>query len=153
MLATGQSSRLYQKLVKEQESAIQVGEGTSEQRGPSLEEFVMFVRPGKNVADVEKSFNEEVKRLQDELISDRELETIRMRSKTQQIRALRGTLNRAEQLSEYAVFYNDPGRINTYTEHLQQVTKEDIRRVARKYLQDANKTVIVTLPKPKEAVK
>ena len=149
ILATGQSSRLYQKLVKEQESALQVGEGTAAQRGASLEQFVIFIRPGKSPADVEKSFYEEVKRLQLEPISDRELEAIRMRAKTQQIRSLRGTMNRAVQLSEFAVSYNDPGRINTYSAHLQQVTKDDIQRVAKKYLVDSNRTVILTLPKPK----
>ncbi|MCU1258249.1 MAG: protease3 [Bryobacterales bacterium] len=151
VLAAGQSSRLYQKLVKEQESAAQLFGGTYEQRGTSLELFIALVRPGKTPADVEKSILEEIKRVQDQPITDQELDKIRMRSRSNQVAQLRGSLNRAIELSKDTVFYNDPGRINTYEEHIQKVTKEDVQRVAKKYLQDSNKTVIVTMPKPQQA--
>jgi zinc protease len=151
ILAAGQSSRLYQKLVKDQESAAQVFGGTLEQRGSSLELFIALVRPGKTPADVEKSIVEEIKRVQDQPISDQELDKIHMRSRSNQINQLRGSLNRAVELSKNAVFYNDPGRINNYEEHIQKVTKEDIQRVAKKYLLDSNKSVIVTMPKPQAA--
>lgn len=151
VLAAGQSSRLYQKLVKDQEAAAQVFGGTQEQRGTSLELFIALVRPGKTPAEVEKSILEEIKRVQDQPVTDQELDKIRMRSRSNQINQLRGSLGRAVQLSQNAVYYNDPGRINTYEEHIQKVTKEDIQRVAKKYLQDANRSVIVTMPKPKDA--
>ncbi len=149
VLASGQSSRLYQKLVKDQESAVQVQGGTFEQRGTSLEIFIALVRPGKAPADVEKSIGEEIKRVQEQPITDQELNKIRMRSRSNQVNQLRGTMNRAMELSQDAVYYNDPGRINTYDEHIQKVTKEDIQRVAKKYLTDTNKTVVITMPKPK----
>jgi zinc protease len=151
VLAAGQSSRLYQKLVKDQESAAQIFGGAYEQRGASLELFIALVRPGKTPAEVEKSIVEEIKRVQDQPITDQELDKVRMRSRSNQVAQMRGSLNRAIELSRNAVYYNDPGRVNTYEEHIQKVTKEDIQRVAKKYLQDSNKTVIVTMPKPQTA--
>ena len=147
VLARGQSSRLYQKLVKEKELALQAYVGTDERRGTGMEMFVAMLRPGKDPADVEKIIMEEIHRLQNEPIADWELDKVRMQSKSGQVQGLRGTLERAMALSQNAVFYNDPGRINTYEEGLLKVTKADLQRVAKKYLQDSNKSVIVTLPK------
>ena len=48
-----------------------------------------------------------------------------------------------------AVYYNDPNLINTRFEKLQSITKDDIQRVAKTYLTEDNRTVVVTLPKPK----
>jgi zinc protease len=151
VLAAGQSSRLYQKLVKDQEAAAQVFGGTFEQRGTSLELFIALIRPGKTPAEVEKSILDEIKRVQDQPITDQELDKIRMRSKSNKVAQMRGSLNRAVQLSQNAVFYNDPGRVNTYEEHIQKVTKEDVQRVAKKYLQESNRTIVLTLPKPQAA--
>jgi len=49
-------------------------------------------------------------------------------------------------LSEYAVFYNDPGLINTQFQKFAAVTKADVQRVAQKYLKPANRTAAVTTP-------
>jgi predicted Zn-dependent peptidase len=49
-------------------------------------------------------------------------------------------------LSEYAVFYNDPGLINTQFQKFSSVTKADVQRVAQKYLKPANRTAAVTTP-------
>ena len=53
---------------------------------------------------------------------------------------------RAQQLGTYAVMYSDPGMINTEYAKMEAVTAEDIQRVAKKYLNANNRTVIVTAP-------
>ena len=62
---------------------------------------------------------------------------------------LEGTLYRAQALGENAVFYNDPDVINTSSNKIRSVTKEDIQKVARTYLIESNRTVVVTTPKPR----
>jgi len=49
------------------------------------------------------------------------------------------------------VYYNDPNLINTRLDKVNAVTKEDVQRVANKYLVTTNRTVVVTIPKPKTA--
>jgi len=44
------------------------------------------------------------------------------------------------------VFYNDPNLINTQFQKIEAVTKEDVQRVAVKYLKSTNRTVAITLP-------
>ena len=50
-------------------------------------------------------------------------------------------------LGQYAVYYNDPNLINTRIDKVNAVTKEDVQRVANKYLVQANRTVVITVPK------
>ena len=49
------------------------------------------------------------------------------------------------------MFWNDPGRINTQLDRVERVTADDIKRVANKYLVQTNRTVVITMPKPKGA--
>ena len=148
VLSTGQSSRLYQKLVREKQVALQANTGAMERRGPSLFIATLMVTPGKDPAEVEKLFYEEVERVKSETVTDAEMEKVRMSVRRGDVEQLQGTLYRAQALGENAVFYNDPGVINTSSEKIKKVTKQDIQKVARTYLTEANRTVVVTTPKP-----
>jgi len=148
VLSTGQSSRLYQKLVREKQVALQANAGAMERRGPSLFIATLMVTPGKDPAEVEKLFYEEVERVKSETVTDAEMEKVRMSVRRGEVEQLQGTLYRAQALGENAVFYNDPGVINTSSEKIKKVTKQDIQKVARTYLTEANRTVVVTTPKP-----
>jgi zinc protease len=50
-------------------------------------------------------------------------------------------------LSQDALFYNEPGRINTEEARIARVTSADVQRVARQYLAKTGRTVVLTLPK------
>jgi predicted Zn-dependent peptidase len=151
VLTLGQSSRLYQKLVKEKEVAVNVFGGPQERRGPSLFQFVVLARPGKDFAEIEKLVYEEVERVKNEGVAEWELEKIRMQNRRQRAQFVQGTLFRSILMGQWAVYYTDPGLINTLEEKLNRVTQADIQRVARTYLKDTNRTVITTVPKPKPA--
>jgi predicted Zn-dependent peptidase len=72
-----------------------------------------------------------------------------MEVKRGKVEQLEGTLERAESLGENAIFYNDPGVINTASDKLMSVTKEQIQKAAQTYLIDTNRTVVTTIPKPR----
>ncbi len=151
LLASGQSSRLYQKLVKEKEAALAVFGGAQERRGPSLLQFVAFVRPGKDPAEAEKLIYEELERIKNEPVSGDEIKKLRMQYRRQQAQLLQSTLTRALLLGQYAVYYNNPEMINTILSKYDPLTPEDLQRVARTYLKEANRTVVSTVPKPMAA--
>ena len=54
---------------------------------------------------------------------------------------------RANSIGQYAVYYGDPNLINTRLDKVSAVTKEDVQRVANKYLVQTNRTVVITVPK------
>ncbi len=147
VLAAGQSSRIYQKLVKDSEVATAAFGGVDERRGPSLFQFGISVRPGKSFADVEKLIYDEVERMKNEPVADWELEKTYASMRRQRAQSLQSTISRSIQLGNFAVFYNDPGLINTFEAKIHKVTKADIQRVARTYLTEANRSVITTTPK------
>lgn len=151
VLASGQSSRLYQKLVKEKEVAVSVFGGAQERRGPSLFNIVVNVRPGKDFKEVESLVYEELEKLKTEPVADWEIEKVASSLRRQRAQQLQSTLFRSILISQYAVYYNDPGLINTIEDKYAKVTKDDIQRVARTYFKEANRTVITTVPKPKES--
>jgi zinc protease len=51
------------------------------------------------------------------------------------------------QLSEDALFYNDPDRINTRADRIAKVSAADVQRVATQYLIKTNRSVVLTMPK------
>ena len=149
ILSTGQSSRLYQSLIREKQVVVQANAGTFERPGPSLFLVDLFIAPGKDPKEVEKLVYEEIERVKNEPVTDAELQKVRMEVKRGKVEQLLGTLYRAQALGENAVFYNDPNVINTGNDKLVAVTKEQIQKAARTYLIESNRTVLTTVPKPK----
>ncbi len=145
----GQSSRLFQSLVKEKQMVVAAFASAQERRGPSLASVIAILTPNADPAAVEKAIYAEIERLKTEPVADWELEKVRMQLRRQRAQQLQSTLFRAIQLGQYAVYYNDPGLINTIDQKYAAVTKEDIMRVARTYFKDTNRTVVTTLPAKK----
>ena len=148
-LQAGQSSRLYQKLVKTRELVTSVGGFMDEKRGVGALYTIATLRPGAKSADVEAAIYEEIERLKTEPIADWELQKAKNSTRRAIINGLQSSLSRALTLGQYAVYYDDPNLINTRLDKVAAVTKEDVQRVAKKYLNEANRTVVVTMPKPK----
>jgi predicted Zn-dependent peptidase len=145
-LQGGQSSRLYQKLVKEQEIATNVGGFVDEKRGPGAFYISATLRPGKKPADAEAIIYSEIEQLKKDSIADWELQKAKNSTRRAFINGLQSSLRRASQIGQYAVFYNDPGLVNRRLSKVTAVTKDDVRRAADQYLKPANRTVIITLP-------
>jgi predicted Zn-dependent peptidase len=146
ILGAGESSRLYQRLVKERELCANVGSGTQQRVGPGLFIVNCAVRPGKNITDAEAVITEEVMRLHVTPVTGDELQRVRTSARRSAVAIRESALARAQSLADSAVLYNDPNRINTNNEKLAAVTAADVQRVATKYLQTSNRVVMHTLP-------
>jgi zinc protease len=147
ILFSGQSSRMYQKLVKEKMLALNVAGGMDLRRGPALFQAFALLKAGQNSADVEKLINEELERVKKDGVTADEMRKILIQDRLQQAESMISTMSRARTLGQYAVYFHDPDLINTILSHYSEVTPADIQRVAREYLGDAQRTVVVTSPK------
>ncbi|HET6671133.1 MAG TPA: pitrilysin family protein, partial [Pyrinomonadaceae bacterium] len=150
-LQGGQSSRLYQKLVKEKELTTGVGGVMAEKRGLGALYIGANLRPGIKTEAVEAAIYEEIERIKKEPIADWELQKAKNSTRRAFINNLQSSLSRAINLTQYAIYYNDPGLINTRLDKVAAVTKDDVQRVANKYLRDTNRTVVITMPKARGA--
>src|ERR1051325_3546383 len=149
VLQNGQSSRLYQKLVKEKEMVTNVGGFMDEKRGVGAFYTNATLRPGVKTEDIESAIYAEIDRLKKEPIADWELQKAKNTTRRNLINGLQSSLSRAITIGQYATYYNDPNLINTRLDKVAAVTKEDVQRVANKYLLDTNRTVVLTMPKAK----
>lgn len=148
-LQNGQSSRLYQKLVKEKEMVTNVNGFIDEKRGVGAFYTSATLRPGIKTEDVEAAIYEEIERLKKEPIADWELQKAKNTTRRGFITGLQSSLNRAVTMGQYTVYYNEPNLMNTRLDKVAAVTKEDVQRVANQYLAATNRTVVVTMPKAK----
>jgi zinc protease len=80
-------------------------------------------------------------------VEDWELEKVRTNARRAQIQSALSTLGRAASLADNAVNFGDPNLVNVQYQKMSAVTKQDIMRVAKKYLTENNRTVITTLPR------
>ena len=148
-LQQGQSSRLYQKLVREKEMVTGVGGFMDEKRGVGALYSNATLRPNVKTEDVEAAIYEEIERLKKEPIADWELQKAKNTTRRNFINGLQSSLNRAVTMGQYTVYYNEPNLINMRLDKVAAVTKEDVQRVANKYLIDTNRTVVITMPQAK----
>jgi zinc protease len=143
----GSSARLYQKLVREKEMVTNVSSSAQETRGVGGFYVTATLRNGVKPADTEAAIYEEVARLQKEPIADWELQKAKNSARRNFINGLQSSLARANSIGQYAVYYGDPNLINTRLDKVSAVTKDDVQRVANKYLVQTNRTVVITIPK------
>jgi predicted Zn-dependent peptidase len=149
VLFGGPSSRLYQKLVKEKQVALQVAGGVDLRRGPALFQAFAMLKPGQDPAEVEKLIYEEFERVKTDGVTAAEMQKVLIQDSLSQAESMTGTMGRARILSQYAVFFRDPELINTILAKYSEITPDDIQRVARKYLGGDQRTVVLTNPKAK----
>jgi zinc protease len=147
VLSSGRSSRLNETLVRQKQLATAVGAFNPDDRGPGLFHVTALVAPGKAPDAVEAAIYDEIEKLKTTPIADWEIEKAHNTARRQQAAADTSSLERAIQLGEYALFYDDPNLVNTRTDRVLKVTPADVQRVARKYLTKENRSVVVTLPK------
>ena len=147
ILGGGNSSRLNQKLVREKEMVTGANCFAQESRGVGGFYITATPRPAFKTDVVEAAVYDEVARLQKEPIADWELQKAKTGARRNYINGLQSSLGRANSIGQYAVYYDDPSLINTRIDKVNAVTREDVQRVANKYLVQTNRTVVITVPK------
>lgn len=141
------SSRLNQKLAREREMVTNISSNAQETRGVGGFYVTATLRQGVKTDDVEAAVYEEIARLQKEPIADWELQKAKNGARRNFINGLQSSLARANSIGQYVVYYGDPNLINTRLDKVAAVTKDDVQRVANKYLVQTNRTVVITVPK------
>lgn len=147
LLSEGQSSRLYKSLVDEQQKAVYIGAFPAGLEDPGLFIAVAIANSGVNADELEKSIDAEIEKIKDSLITDEEYEKLRNQIKTRFVNKNSRVSGIAEDLSKYFMLYEDTDLINSEIELYMEVSKEDIKNAAIKYLNKQNRVVLYYLPK------
>jgi predicted Zn-dependent peptidase len=147
ILSNGRSSRFFEAIVRQKQLSPGISAFPGETRGPGLFTVVGTVTPGKAVADLEAAVEAEIERVKTGTVENWEMEKARNIARNQLVNQLGSALGRAITMGENALFYNDPGRINTRADRIAKVTAADVQRVAKEYLVKTGRTVVITVPK------
>jgi predicted Zn-dependent peptidase len=147
VLSQGASSRMYKKMVDEKKNAVAVVSFNY-----ALEDYgayLTFAVPNGNIPlnDLLKDMDEEVAKVQTNLISEDEFTKLRNQAENSFVTANDKMLGVAENLAKGYTFFNNTNHINTELEKIKAVTREDIRNVAKKYLNPNQRVVVYYLPK------
>ncbi len=153
ILSSGESSRLYNSLVYQQQIAAEASSAADAREDVSLFVLTAVLSEGKKPEDAEKSLLAEIKKLQDTAVSAAELEKAKNQIITEQLRQRETSNGKALALGEAAVLLGDPARVNTDLARLQAVTAADVQRVMKKYFTDTNRLVLYYLPETSRPAK
>ena len=151
ILSAGKSSRFYQSLVREKQLVLDAeAEHSLLSRDPGLFYLSAQPLPGKEAGEVEKALNQEVERLQKELVGEHELEKAKNQLEASFTYGQDSLFFQAMLLAQHEIVFHWPA-IDDYIPSIRKVTAEDIQRVARQFLTPDNRTTGVLIPlSPKE---
>jgi zinc protease len=150
ILSTGESSRLYQHLVKEKQLATSIDAQADMRTGDSLFYLVAVPRPGVKPEDLENAIEEEIAAVKKDGVTDAEMEKARAQFRRNQIQARQSDLYTAMRIGDYTVKFNDPDLINTIFDKFNAVTAAQVKEVADKYLITRQQAVVIDLPAKQE---
>jgi len=146
LLSEGQSSRLYQKLVDQKELAMQVRLMPMDMEDPGLALTFALPNVGVDPAKLETAMDKEIKRVRNELITDREMQKLKNQFESKMVQRNSSISRRAMNLARKYTYFENTNRVNTEIEKYRAVDKQDLKRVANEYFTPENRVVLYYLP-------
>jgi zinc protease len=153
VLAHGQSSRLYSRLVDKEQLVLAVDSFRQPSLDPGLLIFSLQPRSGIEPARAEKALLEELDRVREHPLTDQELRKAKNQLLAGHYRELKTISSRANLLGTYEVFYGDYRKLYSVEQSVEAVTAADVQRIARQYLTEKNRTVATLVPAAPEKEK
>ena len=146
ILTDGKSARLYKKMIDEHQTALQVLAFSDAQEDYGV--YIMGALPmdGVSLETLAQEMDEEIERLQTELISEREYEKLQNQIEANFVAQNSNMEGIALSLADNYTFYKDTNLINKAIDHYRAITREDIREAARKYLDKNQRLDLNYLP-------
>ncbi len=146
ILSSGDSSRLYQKLVYQQQVASEVAAYLDGREMPGLLYIHALHRDESGtVEEMERAIEEVIDTVAEKGVTEQELQKAKNRMEARTIAGRVTVQGKADQLAHAALFYDNPARVNTILNEYAAITTEDIRTVAKRYLRRQNRCTIVYL--------
>ena len=148
-LSTGRSSVLYKKLVDEKKMALQAGAINASQEDYGT--YILFGLPQgeTKLGDIIAEIDEEIVKMQTELISEKDFQKLKNQFENNFVNSNSSVEGIASSLATFNVLYGDTNLINTEIEIFRSITREEIRDVAKKYLNPNQRLTLEYLPEAK----
>ena len=145
-LSDGKTSKLYKKIVDDKKMALQVGAIDFSQEDYGT--YILYGLPLGDVSldDLVVEMDEEIAKLQSELISERDYQKIQNKFENNFVSSNSSIEGIANSLARYYMLYGDVNLINNEIDIYRSITREEIKMVANKYLNANQRLVLEYLP-------
>jgi zinc protease len=149
VLFTGESSRMYQRLVDKDQIALFVQGGMSPSLDPTLYRITSQPKAGIAPEQVEKAIYEELDKVKANGVTEQELQKVKNILTASFYRQMKTISGKANTLGSYEVFFGDYKKLFSAADEYAKVTNADLKRVAAKYFTEKNRTVATLIPEKK----
>ena len=148
-LSVGKSSVLYKKMVDINKQALAVQAVNISQQDYSI--YAVFSLPLGEVAldQLIAEIDEEILKIQTDLISEKAYQKLQNQFENEYVNSNATVVGIAESLATYSSMYGDVNLINNEIDIYRSITREEIREVAKKYLNKNQRLLLEYLPKKK----
>ena len=151
LLFLGQGSRMFQRLVRKEALAADVGASIAPFVDPGLYDLWVSMQPGKSLKAALRVLDEELDRVRERRVAKPDLDRVKSRSELSFLMALETVAGKAEQIGFYETVLGDPGFLFTRLKQYREITTSDLLRVAQRVLHTKQRTRIEVKPDPRAA--
>lgn len=146
LLTGGKSSRMYERMVDEEKIALQVIAFARSQEDYGVYNVGALAMNETPLSKLAEVMDEEIEKVKTELISEKEYQKLQNQFENQFVNSNSSIQGIAASLATYHVLYGDTELINKEIEIYKDISREEIRDVARKYLQKDKRLELDYLP-------
>jgi zinc protease len=147
VLSDGESSRIYRKLVYEEQIALAAFGGGNIIEDPNLFFAVAIVQPGKKPEDAIAALIAELDRLKNEPISEAELQQAKNQFARDYILGRESNKDKASQLGHAVVIHDDIKTADGEFDIFMKTTAAEVQKVAQTYFKPENRLVLTIMPR------
>jgi zinc protease len=146
ILSTGESSRLYQSLVYDQQVAAQVFTNLEATQDPGAYSLFAILSEGQSAEDGVRSLSAEIARMRETPVTQAELDEAKNEIVTATLQGRETAEGRADELADAVIRYGDAAYADRLLAAIQATTAADVQRVARRIFNDGRRAVVRYLP-------
>jgi predicted Zn-dependent peptidase len=149
VLSGGSSSRINKTIVEKKQMASFAFSFNYSLEDAGIGIFAAIASKDIALDDIQKEFDIQIETIKQELISEEEFQKIRNKVENNLVSANSSIEGIAENLADSHVYFGNANRVNSLMENYMKVTREDIQRVAKKYLTQDARVILHYVPKAK----
>jgi predicted Zn-dependent peptidase len=150
LLTQGRSSRMNKALVDTKQLALQTASFPFPLVDPGIALAFALANSGVAVDTLEMAMDDEYERSRNELISENEFQKLRNQFENDLLTGNETMGSVAENLAKAYIHFGNTNLYNELLARYMKISREDIKRVAQKYLRPENRVTLIYLPKAQE---
>ena len=146
ILSAGQSSRLYESLIHDQQVASQANSFASDLQQPGFYALYAILSQGKTADNGLKALHGEIAKMRDAPVTQAEIDKVENLLVTQTLNQRETSDGRASELAHSVIVFNDPTAADKQIADIQKVSPADVQRVAKAIMDESRSVTIRYLP-------